>query len=226
MKKILLLIAASIMSISNINAQNLSTEVVAGMNLSNLGGIGSKVGFHAGARFELALPSLAKGVYTNAGLLLTSKGSKLDLEYYGKATLNAYFLEVPIHIGYKYTINDNFAIFGEGGPYVGFGLFGKYKTTDYGTPDYEGYSETVNTFDSIKRFDVGLGLRVGVEFKKKYSLSVSYDWGLMNSVKTADIDLDDYDDYDDFAADIAGNAISSLFNMKHTNLMISLGYKF
>lgn len=222
MKKILLLIAASIMSISAINAQNLSTEVVAGMNLSDWGGLGSKVGFHAGARFELALPSLAKGVYTNAGLLLTSKGAKLDLGDLGKSTKNAYFLELPIHIGYKYTINDNFAIFGEAGPYVGFGLFGKTKTTEY-----DGYSETLNTFDDdIKRFDVGLGLRVGVEVKKKYSISVSYDWGLLNSLKKADIDFDDYDDYDDFAADIAGNAISSLFNMKHTNLMISLGYKF
>lgn len=221
MKKILLLIAASIMSISAINAQNLSTEVVAGMNLSNLGGIGSKVGFHAGARFELALPSLAKGVYTNAGLLLTSKGTKWDGGLLmGKATANAYFLELPIHIGYKYTINDNFAIFGEGGPYVGFGLFGKNKTTEF-----DGYSETVNTFDTIKRFDVGLGLRVGVEFKKKYSLSVSYDWGLLNSLKKGNGDFEDYEDYEDYKDYVSFDA-SSIFKWKHTNLMISLGYKF
>ena len=69
MKKILLLVVASLLSISAINAQNLSTEVVAGLNVSNWGGFNSKAGFHAGVRFELALPSLAEGVYTNAGLL-------------------------------------------------------------------------------------------------------------------------------------------------------------
>ena len=223
MKKILLLVAASIMSISTINAQNFSTEVVAGMNLSNWGGIGSKVGFHAGARFELALPSLAKGVYTNAGLLLTSKGAKMDLGLLGKATANAYFLEVPIHIGYKYTINDNFAIFGEGGPYVGFGLFGNMKANSI-----LGSSPSISTFDAIKRFDVGLGLRVGVEFKKKYSLSVSYDWGLLNSLKKGNGDIEDFEDFVDYEdyEDYVDFDTSSLFNMKHTNLMISLGYKF
>ena len=222
MKRILLLVAASIMSISAINAQNLSTEVVAGMNLSNWGGLGSKVGFHAGARFELALPSLAKGVYTNAGLLLTSKGVKLDWGDLGNSKTNAYYLELPIHIGYKYTINDSFAIFGDVGPYVGFGLFGKTKSTTIDVYD-EGYvyeTETSNTFDFIKRFDVGLGLRVGVELKKKYSLSVSYDWGLLDAYKRNNEDYGDFGDSDNnYSLDLTPN-------MKHANLMISLGYKF
>ena len=178
MKKILLLVVASLLSISAINAQNLSTEVVAGLNVSNWGGFNSKAGFHAGVRFELALPSLAEGVYTNAGLLFTSKGAKLDLGDLGAGKANAYYLELPIHIGYKYALSNSFAIFGDVGPYVGVGLFGKAKSTytEYYYDEYYTETETTNVFDEMKRFDMGVGLRVGFEFMQKYSISVSYDW--------------------------------------------------
>ena len=216
MKKILLLVAASIMSIGAISAQNLSTEAIAGMNLSNWGGLGSKVGFHVGARVELALPSLAEGVYTNAGLLFTTKGCKMDWGDLGKANASAYYLELPIHIGYKYAVSDSFAIFGDAGPYVGFGLFGKLKSTytdyDFYEDVYYTETETSDVFEDVNRFDVGVGLRVGVELNKKYSVSLSYDWGLLDSYKG---DADDYEDYIDLTP-----------SMKHTNLMISLGYKF
>lgn len=224
MKKILLLVVASILSIGAINSQNLSKEVVAGLNVSNWGGFGSKAGFHAGARFELALPSLAEGVYTNAGVLLTSKGYKLDWGDLGNGKANAYYLELPIHIGYKYTISDSFAIFGDVGPYIGYGLFGKVKSTYTGYDYYEGeyYSETEtsNTFDQMKRFDLGVGLRVGFEFEKKYSISLSYDWGLLDTYKDNSDNNGDYEDYGDY------EVIDLTPSMKHANLMISLGYKF
>ena len=91
-----------------------------------------------------------------------------------------------------------------------------------------GSSPSISTFDAIKRFDVGLGLRVGVEFKKKYSLSVSYDWGLLNSLKKGNGDIEDFEDFVDYEdyEDYVDFDTSSLFNMKHANLMISLGYKF
>ena len=214
MKKILLLVVASLLSISAINAQNLSTEVVAGLNVSNWGGFNSKAGFHAGVRFELALPSLAEGVYTNAGLLFTSKGAKLDLGDLGAGKANAYYLELPIHIGYKYALSNSFAIFGDVGPYVGVGLFGKAKSTytEYYYDEYYTETETTNVFDEMKRFDMGVGLRVGFEFMQKYSISVSYDWGLLNTYKG---DIEDLEYYIDLTP-----------NMKHSNLMISLGYKF
>ena len=115
MKKLLIVIVASILSISTIGAQNFSVDGVAGMNVANWGGLGSKIGFHAGARFELAMPSVANGLYTNAGLLLSLKGCNQDYGDLGKVTTDAYYLEVPIHIGYRYSVTDNFAFFGEVG---------------------------------------------------------------------------------------------------------------
>lgn len=171
------------MSISAINAQNLSTEVVAGMTLSNWAEYPFKTGFQLGAKFELAMPKLANGIYTNAGLLFALKGCNSGI---GRK-LNAYFIEVPIHIGYKYSITNNFAIFGEVGPYIGFGLFG--KSDEFYKENYDHFNQTgkmCNTFDVMNRFDVGVGLRVGGEIKKRYSISVGYDWGLLNTTDSHD----------------------------------------
>ena len=68
----------------------------------------------------------------------------------------------------------------------------------------------------LNRIDVGVGLRAGVEIMKKYTVSIGYDWGLLDSYKHSD---EDYSDYDDSEIDITPG-------MKHTNLTISLGYKF
>ncbi len=221
MKKLFTFIVASLVSIGAINAQNFSVEGVAGMNVSNWGDLGSKVGFHVGARAELAMPSLADGIYTNAGLLFSLKGCKQDYGELGSGKTNAYYLEVPIHIGYKYSVTNDLAIFGEVGPYLGVGLFGKSNVEygdyeddwGYGYNDYYGEEdESSETFDMADRFDVGVGLRVGVEFKKKYSVSVGYDWGLLDTYKG-------YGDDDEFTIDLTPS-------MKHANLTISLGYKF
>lgn len=219
MKKLFTIVAAALMSISAINAQNFGVEGVAGMNVSNWGGLGSKVGFHAGARFELAIPSVA-GLYTNAGVMLSLKGCKQDYGEVGNATTNAYYLDVPIHVGYKFSITNDFAIFGEVGPYVAIGLFGKSNSEtgefydENGDWGYSSEKETINTFDFAKRFDVGVGLRVGVEFKKKYSLSIGYDWGFIDSYIDDEEEMDD-----DYVIDLTPS-------LKNTNLTISLGYKF
>ena len=199
------------MSICSASAQNFSVEGVAGMNVSNLGGVGAKIGFHAGARFELAIPAITEGIYTNAGLLFSLKGYALDWGVV-RSKSNAYYIDIPIHMGYKYSVTDNFAIFGEAGPYLGVGLFGK-TNTNY---DYNDEKESSNIFDMLNRIDVGVGLRAGVEIMKKYTVSIGYDWGLLDSYKHSD---EDYSDYDDSEIDITPG-------MKHTNLTISLGYKF
>lgn len=73
---------------------------------------------------------------------------------------NAYYLEVPVHFGYKHTVSDKFALFGEFGPYFACGLFGKTSSNalDYDDNfDFVSESEKHDTFDEFKRFDFGLG---------------------------------------------------------------------
>ena len=47
MKKIFTLVAAIVMGIGAVSAQGFSSEVVAGMNVANWGGLGNRIGFHA-----------------------------------------------------------------------------------------------------------------------------------------------------------------------------------
>ena len=115
-------------------------------------------------------------------------------------------MEVPVRVGYKYAVNDDFALFGSVGPYVAVGLFGKMKAkvdgdiADIAGLDGNSASEDIFGDDGLKRFDFGLGLKAGVEFSKKYQVAISYDFGLVEVAK----DL----------------------GMKNRNLMISLGYMF
>ena len=209
MKKILLFFALVAMSVVSINAQdNLKWGVMAGMNVSKytITGFDSRIGFHAGIKAELGLSQEASGAYMDFAALLTLKGAKIDAGSLASFKMNPYYLEVPVHIGYKYAVNDDFALLGSAGPYIAVGLFGKAKAkvdgdlVDLGEFGGNSASEDIFGDDGFKRFDFGLGLKAGVEFSKKYQVAISYDFGLVEVAK----DL----------------------GMKNRNLMISLGYMF
>ncbi|WP_285820547.1 porin family protein [Bacteroides acidifaciens] len=209
MKKVLLFFVLVAMSVVSVNAQdNLKWGVMAGMNVSKytITGFDSRIGFHAGVKAELGLSQEASGAYMDFAALLTLKGAKVDGGSLASIKFNPYYLEVPVHVGYKYAVNDDFALFGNVGPYIAVGLFGKAKAkvdgniADLGELGTNSASEDIFGDDGLKRFDFGLGLKAGVEFSKKYQLAISYDFGLVEVAK----DL----------------------GMKNRNLMISLGYMF
>ena len=233
MKKFLLIACMALFVVRSVSAQsetfkNLQWEAVAGMNSSDIGGLGNKIGFHLGAKAEITLPSVANGVYANAGAFLTLKGCKQDYGDLGKSTTNAYYLEIPIHIGYKHYVNENLSIYGEVGPYIAFGIGGKLEGTETeidGDYDYDsGYTTTISQSKSkidtfgdggLKRFDIGAGLRVGVELKNKYTFSLGYDWGFVDIYKDSG-----------FESGIEEDVIDLTPSAKNSNLTISLGYKF
>lgn len=217
MRKILLFFAFVAISVVSINAQdNLKWGVMAGMNVSKytFTGFDNRIGFHAGVKAELGLSQEESGAYMDFAALLTLKGAKIDGGAIASFKFNPYYLEVPVHIGYKYAVNDDFALFGSVGPYIAVGLFGKAKFNmgsaigdlagmeGIEVEGMEGKSLSEDIFgdDGFKRFDFGLGLKAGVEFSKKYQVAISYDFGLIDVQK----DL----------------------GMKNRNLMISLGYMF
>ena len=209
MKKVLLFFVLVAMSVVSVNAQdNLKWGVMAGMNVSKytITGFDSRIGFHAGVKAELGLSQEASGAYMDFAALLTLKGAKIDGGSIASIKFNPYYLEVPVHVGYKYAVNDDFALFGNVGPYIAVGLFGKAKAkvdvniADLGELGTNSASEDIFGNDGLKRFDFGLGLKAGVEFSKKYQFAISYDFGLVEVAK----DL----------------------GMKNRNLMISLGYMF
>lgn len=197
MKKLLTFVIATIIGASTIFAQGFEGEIQAGINVSNITKYDSKIGFHIGLRG--ALP-IQYGIYINGGILLTLKGAQLDHGYELDANCDAYYLEVPIHFGYKHVISENIAIFGEFGPYFAYGIFGKFKVSSEG----EGLeADTFSREGGLKHFDWGLGFRAGIEINKKVPISFGYDFGL--------IDISKYVNTPTF---------------KNSNFTVAIGYKF
>ena len=160
--------------------------VMAGMNVSKytITGFDSRIGFHAGVKAELGLSQDANGsgAYMDFAALLTLKGAKIDGGSLASIKFNPYYLEVPVRVGYKYAVNDDFSLFGSVGPYMAVGLFGKAKLkvdgdiADIAELGGNSMSEDIFGDDGLKRFDFGLGLKAGVEFSKKYQVAISYDF--------------------------------------------------
>lgn len=87
-------------------------------------------------------------------------------------TLNAYYLQLPIHVGYRFNLTDNVPLFIQAGPTLAYGIAGtKIEWYDGGETNY---------FDVAKRFDLGLGGRVGVEFSK-FQISVGTNYGVLDA---------------------------------------------
>jgi len=173
------------------NAQEIKYGVTAGVNINTLTTNANKerTGFHVGFKTEI---DFNKKLYVNAGLMLTSKpwgDLGITTPAWNKTDFwNAtpYYLEIPVHVGYKLPVAKNVKIFAEAGPYMAIGLFGSGKYTE---KQYdEGFknlieSKTHDLEDPFKhnyqkRFDWGLGGNIGVELFNHYQLSVGYDWGL------------------------------------------------
>lgn len=181
MKKIVLfLFLLSTLSYANA-IEPIRWGAVAGVNVSNnsTDAANNKIGFHVGGKAELAITN---HFYLESLLLFTQKGYKADsfVNSEGnpiKFKYTNYYIELPIHAGYKVRTNDDLSIFVSGGGYLGVGLFGKLKN------EISGQSISTDLYKNNrgdKRFDCGLGLKAGVEIVKKIQISAGYDLGLIN----------------------------------------------
>lgn len=218
-----LIVALQVQAQSTAKLSNIKWEGMVEFNSSKLSSMGSRIGFGVGVKGILEMPTIADGIYLSSGAFLERKGADLDLDYLGGCTSSSYYLDIPIHIGYHYSVNPEFAIFGEAGPYIGVGLFGnsKIKWLDeelYKKGKIKHNERTVKTFDALKRFDVGLGLQVGVELAQKFTISIGYDYGL--------IDLSKGSNWEKEGTEEDPEGLDSTPGAKNRSLSIKLGYKF
>ena len=186
MKKITLFIFVAILCTGVMNAGNFGGEIELGMNVSTMSKFDSKVGFRMGFRGILNLPELTDGVYVNGGLFLSKKGGEVEQD---KVTVSssAYYLEVPVHIGFRCDLLESVAIFSEIGPYIGAGIFGdtKVKTSDIGDEKFSTFGDE----HLLKRFDFGLGIRAGVIIFSQMPVSIGYDFGLIDNSSVKDMSI-------------------------------------
>ena len=82
MKKILLTLLIALPFCMATKAQDFRMGVTGGYNLSSPSGYKSQSGFHVGVKGEFGLPQVAKGLYMDFGLMLSSHGWKSPGYYY------------------------------------------------------------------------------------------------------------------------------------------------
>lgn len=159
---------------------------IAGVDISSLKfkqdlfSVDQSVGFSAGVMSEMMFPGIGFGF--NVGLLYEQRGATLNLgerkiwasEGYGKERTYLHYINIPLHLRFKWTRMDGFedylAPFVFGGPDFGF-LAGHNKIEAL---DYAGG-------------EVGLTCGLGLELWKHWQVSASYTWGMTYALKTAQL---------------------------------------
>lgn len=196
MKKLIVAVLLGTMAIPNM-AQEWRVGATAGVNVNATSGTYymGQTGLNLGVKAELGLPKATKGWFMDFGALLSSHGWK-NTAYYNTITgatqqweATPYYLNIPVHIGYKFHCSDNLKLFASAGPYVNIGLFGKEKMIAT-LGEVSTKTPVLNNVFADKaqeRFDWGLGFRVGAELYDHWQLSVGYDWGMESIFKDKDV---------------------------------------
>lgn len=191
--------------------QPITIGVRAGMNIAtmtgDIEGNDSRIGFNAGVSVDIPL---LQSLYLQTGLYVTQKGTKS--EYYDEdydcdieEKLNPLYLQIPILASYRYNFTDNTQLQVNFGPYLAYGISGKYEATASAgnqsySEDYDFFGDGDDEFGG-KRFEMGLQVGAGVTFNKIY-VGAAYEFGLTDAVK------------DDG------------YSIKNSNFMINVGYNF
>lgn len=237
MKKIFALALAAIMCASSAKAleyipeSGFTVQGLFGMNISNFrhpdaafdGLTDPKAGFNLGVRGEYMLPS-CYGVFVNLGVNYTMKGAKMDVaaslpdDYSCTVKYRPCYIEIPLHVGYRFNVLDNLGIFADFGPYFAIGVNGKEKTEFEGdaVEDYSKkfFRNSKMILGEIQRYDFGLGFRVGAEYANHHSLNFSFDWGLTDMYR------------DSYRREFFKENGFELGKLKNFNAGITYGYRF
>ncbi len=169
MKKIIFMVVMAVMAITA-SAQvepGFRMGVRANLGLSNVVAEDSKMSFGYGVGW-IAEYNFESKWFVQSGIGIEDIAHK-DEKVVG--TLNGYFAQLPIHAGYRFGLGDSSSLFVQAGPTIGVGLFG----TSVAYPN-----KTVGYFERAKRFDLGLGGRVGMEFSN-YQISVGANYGVLEA---------------------------------------------
>lgn len=237
MKKIFALALAAIMCASSAKAleyipeSGFTVQGLFGMNISNFrqpnslvdGLTDPKAGFNLGVRGEYMLPS-CYGVFVNLGVNYTMKGAKMDVaaslpdDYSCTVKYRPCYIEIPLHVGYRFNVLDNLGVFADFGPYFAIGVNGKEKTEFEGdaVEDYSKkfFRNSKMILGEIQRYDFGLGFRVGAEYANHHSLNFSFDWGLTDMYR------------DSYRREFFKENGYELGKLKNFNAGITYGYRF
>lgn len=137
----------------------------------------NNVGFNVGVCVDIPV---MESLYLQSGLYYTVKGYKLEEDGETEKATPAY-LEIPFLASYRYNFSDFTQLQINFGPYLAYGIGGKYKW------EYDGESEDAKYFDDDenKKFDAGLAIGAGMTFGHIF-VGINYDLGLTNVLKDSE----------------------------------------
>lgn len=164
--KAILFVTALLLVAVGVNAQEkkVTFGLKAGLNVSSVGStdekefdnLKSNVGFHGGITLDFAI---TPQWYVLTGLEYTTKGVTIEMgSGYHDWDITAAYVQIPVSAGYKFRINDDFAVLVNMGPYFAYGVNGKAKA---GSHEDDTFSD-----DWMKNFDCGLLFGGSLEWKK------------------------------------------------------------
>lgn len=140
-----------------------------------------KTGFMIGAVAEVPFGS---SINFRPELNFIQKGGKLDFSgSTAKLTLN--YIELPLNFVYNTTAGSGTVFFGAG-PSFGFGISGKEKSVQAGSPDvsvdvkFDGKKDATDDNDHLKAFDYGANILAGYKMSNGLFLKAGYTFGLAN----------------------------------------------
>ena len=181
MKRLIIILSITLFSFNYAIAQDWQKNIFgiqAGANMSNVSFAGiegkTKIGFHVGANYQRLLSS-SLPFYLETGVLFTSKGYKMDYGKYGSEDTwpsDAYYLEVPLMVNYKFKLSNSFKLYPAAGVYYAYGIAGESR-------DGEQCVDTFSDEGWAKRSDFGFRFALGTELKH-FMLSIGYELSLIN----------------------------------------------
>jgi hypothetical protein len=153
-------------------------------------------GFKIGVDYDLRFGSMGLSLRPGINYTYFGKGQKYNADNVRWTNQQRYhFLSVPIDLKYAFDFGNDWNIYAVVGPKFVFGLGGKSidKSNDGYKGTYKVFSgkydnrqgdilETGNGPAEMNRFDVEIGLGLGVQYRN-YSLEFDYDWGMLNLAK-------------------------------------------
>lgn len=168
-------------------AQEVRAGMTAGMTMNTPTYFSTFVGYNVGLRAEVATRENSSTIF-GLGVMLSDKSWRYDYPegetFMGlnEPSIKAHptYLDIPLHVGYRWEVSPKLRVFATAGPTVSIGLYGKEKISYTGAGSHRATMKAAdNVFDyEMERIDASLGYRFGIELKREVQLSVSQDWGL------------------------------------------------
>ena len=150
-----------------------------------------------GVKGELTFPKVVKGLYAESGLAISSLPWKSEKHIYPKNGFIGYaraapcFLNIPLRAGFKLNCGRFAKFYVNAGPYLNIGLFGNIKEflrdannepLPWYNADPSGYFDYVGSYHIV---DWGLGFGTGIEVASHYQVSLGYEWGMRDIMKSS-----------------------------------------